>query len=79
MPQQVLQFALEKFFCLGGASFLLGRHKWRTFWPPWPISPGPGHQSLDGSISLKFLLDSRLQSESFDTLDDLLEFQVQKL
>jgi len=47
--------------------------------PPWPTSPGPGRQSLDGSISLKFLLDSRLQSESFDTLDDLLGFQVQKL
>ena len=37
------------------------------------------HQPLDGSISLKFLLDSRLQSESFDTLDDLLGFQFQKL
>jgi len=33
---------------------------------------------LDDSISLKFLLGSRLQSESFDTLDDLLGFQVQK-
>ena len=27
----------------------------------------------------KFLLETRLQSESFDTLDDLLGFQVQKL
>jgi len=32
-----------------------------------------------GSISLKFLLETRLQSESFDTLDDLLGSQVQKL
>ena len=48
----------------------------RTFWPP---SPGPGRQSLDGSISLKFLLENRLQSKSFDTLDDLLGFRVQKL
>jgi len=48
----------------------------RTFWPP---SLGPGRQQLDGSISLKFLLDSRLQSEPFDTLDDLLGFRVQKL
>jgi len=31
------------------------------------------------SILLKFLLDSRLQSKSLDTLDDLLGFQVQKL
>ena len=41
--------------------------------------PGPGRQPLDGSISLKFLLETRLQSESFDTLDDLLGFRVQKL
>ena len=54
-------------------------HKWRTIWPPWPTSPGPGRQLLDGSISLKFLLETRLQSESFDTLDDLLGFRVQKL
>jgi len=50
--------------------------KWK---PPWPTSPGPGRQPLDGSISLKFLLETRLQSESFDTLDDLLEFRVKKL
>jgi len=31
------------------------------------------------SISLKFLLETRLQSQSFDTLDDLLGFRVQKL
>jgi len=36
-------------------------------------------QPLDSSISLKVLLDSRLQSESFDTLDDLLGFRIQKL
>jgi len=28
--------------------------------------PGPGRQPLGGSISLKFLLETRLQSESFD-------------
>jgi len=33
----------------------------------------------NSSISLKFLLETRLQSESFDTLDDLLGFRVQKL
>jgi len=41
--------------------------------------PGPGHQLLGGSISLKFLLETRLQSESFDSLDDLLGFRVQNL
>ena len=34
---------------------------------------------LDGSILLKFLLETRLQSESFDTLNNLLWFRVQKL
>ena len=38
-----------------------------------------GAKPLGGSISLKFLLETRLQSESFDTLDDLLGFRVQKL
>jgi len=37
-------------------------------------SPGPGPKLLDSTISLKFLLETRLQSESFDTLDDLLGF-----
>jgi len=55
------------------------RHKWRTFRPTWLTSPGPGPKPLDGSISLKFLLETRLQSGSFETLDDLLGFRVQKL
>jgi len=46
------------------------RHKWRTFRPPWPTLPGLGRQMLDGSISLKFLLETRLQSKPFDTLDE---------
>jgi len=47
--------------------------------PPWLTSPGPGPKPLDGSILLKFLFETRLQSESFDTLDDLLGFRVEKL
>jgi len=66
----------KKNFCLGGAFFCVWRHKWRTFRPPWP---GPGRQPLGVSISLKCLLETRLQSKSFDTLDDLLGFRVQKL
>ena len=72
-------FFQKKFFCLGGEFFCEWRHKWRTFRPPWPTLPGPGRQPLGGSISLKFLLETRLQSESFDTLDDRLGFRVQKL
>jgi len=69
----------KKFFAWGMHFFCEGRHKWRTFRPPWPTSPGPGRQSLGGSISLKCLLETRLQSESFDTMYDLLGFWVQKL
>jgi len=69
----------SKLFGWGMRIFCEWRHKWKTFRPPWPALPGPGRQLLDGSISLKFLLETRLQSESFDTLDDLLRFRVQKL
>ena len=54
-------------------------HKWRTFRPFWPTSSDSGPNPLDGSILLKFLLESRIKAESFDTLDDLVVFQVQKL
>ena len=69
----------KKFFCLELQFFCEWRHKWRIFRPPWPTLPGPGRQPLRGSISLKFLLETRLHFKSFDTLDDLLGFWVQKL
>jgi len=69
----------KKFFCFGDAVFCEWHHKWRTFRPPWPILPGPGRQPFGGTISLKFLLETRLQSVFFDTLDDLLGFWVQTL
>ena len=69
-----------KNFLLGECVFFCEwRQKWRTFRPPWPTLLGPGRQPLGGSISLKFLLETRLHSESFDTLGDLLRFWVQKL
>jgi len=69
----------KRIFWLGMWVFCQWRHKWRTFRPPWPTLPGPGPKRLDGSISLKFLLETRLQSESFDALDDLMRFWVEKL
>jgi len=44
-----------------------------------PLYLALGLKPLDGSISLMFLLETMLQSKSFDTLDGLLGFQVQKL
>ena len=69
----------KKFFAWGVQVFCEWRHNWKTSWPPWPTLPGPGRQPLGGSISLKFALETRLQSESFDTLDDLMGFQVQNM
>jgi len=53
-------------FCLGVAGFFDWRHKWRTF----------GRQPLGGSILLKFLLETRLESESFEPMIDFLAFLV---
>jgi len=69
----------KKSFWFGGADFFEWCHKRKAFRPPWPTAPGPGHKLLDGGISLKILLETRLQSKSFDTLDDLLGFLDQKL
>jgi len=73
--QQVFVVCTQKNFLLEGCGFFVSDI----------ISGGlfshlsPGRQPLDVSISLKSLLETRLQSESFNTLDDLLGFQVQKL
>ena len=55
----------KKTFLLWVRVFCEWHHKWRTFTPPWPTLPGPGCQPLGGSISLKFFLKTRLQSESW--------------
>ena len=78
-PSKSLKRRGKSFFPWGVRFFCEWRHKWRTFRQPWPTLPGLGRQLLDGSISLKFLLETRLQSKSFDTLDDLLGFRVQNL
>jgi len=39
----------------------------------------PRSQALDGSISLKFSSETRLESESFELLIDFLTFLVQRL
>jgi len=44
-----------------------------------PLCLALGANLLCGSILLKFLLETRPQPKSFDTLDDLLRFRVQKL
>ena len=74
-----LVYIRKKNFGWGVWIFCQRHHKWRTFRPPCPTSPGPGPKPLDGGNLLNFLLETRLQPESFDTLDDLLGFRVQRL
>jgi len=71
--------ALEKTFWLGVVIFCEWCHKWSSFWVilahvAWPRAQPPGQ-----SISLKFSLETRLESESFEPLIDFLANLVQKL
>jgi len=76
----LLVYTRKKFFPWGCRFFVSDvRSGGLSGRPTWPTLPVPGRQLLDSSISLKFLLETRLQSQSFDTLDDLLWFRVQKL
>jgi len=54
-------------------------HKWSRFLAIWAHVTWPRAQLLDGSILLKFSLEPRLESESFDALIDFLVFLVQQL
>ena len=45
----------------------------------WHMLPGLGAQPLGQSVSLKFSLETRLESKSFKPLIDFLAFLVQKL
>ena len=54
----------KKFFGWGVLIFCKWCHKWKAFRTPWPTSPGHGPKLFYGSILLKFLLETRLQSES---------------
>ena len=38
------------------------------FWPFWLRLPDPGHQPPDGIFSGTLLLETRLESKSFETL-----------
>jgi len=45
----------------------------------WLMLPGLGRQPLGQSVLLKFSLETRLESESFEPLIDFLAFLVEKL
>ena len=75
--RQVFESALKKIGVLG--FFISDIISGVCFWPFWLKLPGPGPKLLDGSISLKFLLETRLESKSFEPLIGFLRFQVQTL
>jgi len=55
------------------------RHKWSSFGVILAHVAWPRAQPLGQSVSLKFSLETRLESESFEPLIDFLVFLVQKL
>ena len=76
----VSQIALEKnFFGCAVRIFCDWRHKWSSFGVILAHVAWPRVQPLGQSVSLKFSLETRLESESFEPLIDFLAFLVQKL
>ena len=70
---------MKKIFGWGLQSFCEWRHMWSSFGAILAHVARPRAQLLGQSVSLKFLLETRLQSEYFDTLDDMLEFRNEKI
>ena len=69
----------KKFFGWGVRIFCDWRHKWSSFRVILVHVAWPKAQSLDQSVSLKFSLETRLESKSFEPFIDFLAFLVQKL
>ena len=69
----------KKFFGWGVWIFCEWRHKWSSFGILLSHVPWPRAQPLVRSVSLKFSLETRLESEFFEPLINFLAFLVQKL
>ena len=69
----------KKFFDWEVLIFCDWRHKWSSFRVILAHVAWPRAQLLGQSLSLKFSLETRLESESFEPLIDFLAFLVQKL
>ena len=70
---------LKKFFGWELQIFWEWCHKWSSFGAILAHVTWPRAQPLDQSVSLKHLLQTRLESESFEPLIDFLAFLGQKL
>jgi len=69
----------KKNFAWGVRVFCEWRHKWSSFGVVLAHVAWPRAQRLSQSVSLKFSLETRLETESFDALIDFLAFLVQTL
>jgi len=69
----------NKVFGWGVRIFCEWRHNWSSFGVILAHVAWPRAQPLSQSVSLKFSLETRLESESFEPLIDFLAFLVQKL
>jgi len=69
----------RRFFGWGLRIFCEWHHKWSSFGAILAHVAWPRAQPLGQSISLKFSMETRLESDSFEPLIDFLAFQVQKL
>jgi len=69
----------KKFFGWGLWIFCDWHHKWSSFTVILAHVAWPKTQPLGQSVSLKFLLETRLESESFEPLINFLAFLVQNL
>jgi len=69
----------KKIFWLGVVDFCEWHHKWSSFWVILAHVTWPRAQPLGQSISLKFLLETRLESESFELLINFLAFLDQNV
>jgi len=75
----LVDYTRRKCFGWGVRIFCDWRHKWSSFRVILAHVALPGAQPLNQSVSLKFSLESRLESESFEPLIDFLAFLIQKL
>jgi len=75
----LLDCTRKKIFWFGDVDFCDWRHKWSNFGAILVHVAWPRAQPLGQSVSLKFSLETRLESESFEPLIDFLAFLDHKL
>jgi len=77
---QVIESSLQQIFLVLDFFFFMSYIINRVgVWSFCLRSPGPGPKLLDGSVLLKFVLETRLESKFFEPVIDFLRVRVQML